>query len=191
MSGKTVVVETGLAEEVEWKGRSYTRHARTRFVKRAPVTAIEPPQLGDPWCPLTVRARLQRMAEVFRRIPHDPDTRPAREKSCMPTPVREIFKDLPGEPMRVPVGAVDYQAAMQVLDSLVTLTTEQRWLAWAIAVRLDDTKTGKGLHMSDKTARARKMALLDRLSTDWNGRGWAPALADITLACSFIHRNLK
>lgn len=186
-----VIVETNLDEEVEYRGKSFVRHARTRIVERKPQLSIDPPQPGDPWCPLTVRARLQRMAEVFRRLPHDPDTRPAVERSCMPQPVREIFKDLPGDPMRIPVGQVDHRAAMQVLDSLITLTTEQRWLAWAIATRLDDTKTGKGLKISDKTARLRKLALLDHLVVDWTARGWMPELADIVLAASFIHRNLR
>lgn len=186
-----VIVETNLDEEVEYRGKSFVRHARTRIVERRPLASIDPPKPGDPWCPLTVRARLQRMAEVFRRLPHDPDTRPAIERSCMPQPVREIFKDLPGDPMRIPVGQVDHRAAMQVLDSLITLTTEQRWLAWAIATRLDDTKTGRGLNLSNKTARLRKLTLLDQLVVDWTARGWMPELADIVLASSFIHRNLK
>ncbi|HZQ01403.1 MAG TPA: hypothetical protein VFB13_17795 [Reyranella sp.] len=189
---KVAVVETNLDEPVEVIGGrlagSYVRRARTRFVEEKPAVLPMPPRLGDRWEPLTVRARLQRMAEVFRRVPHDPDTRPGQYRSCMPTPVREIFKDQPAEPMRVPVSRAELAAAKQVLDSLITLTWEQRVTAWAIANKLSDRRLAKEIHCSHPTASDRKNALLRQLAADWNARGWTPDDFDLEHARSLIRR---
>lgn len=131
------------------------------------------------------------MAEVFRQVPHDPDTRPGQHRSCMPTPVREIFKDQPGDPMRVPVARADYAAACQVLDSLVTLTRLNRIVAWSIANGMKDRQLGRYIRTNHHAAAKLKQKLLDFLVFDWNGRGWVPEQADITLALLFIHRNIK
>lgn len=190
---RSVVVETGLSEETVHRGKSFTRHARTRFVDKPKVSDFPaPPVLGDPFDPVTVRARLQRMAEVFRRMPHDPDTRPGQHRSCMPTPVREIFKDLPGEPMRVPVARVDLSAAKQVLDSLITFKdTDNRLVVWAIAAKLSHRRLGIELRCDHKTAAARVQAMLAGLVIDWNARGWRPDEIDIANARMLIHRNIK
>jgi hypothetical protein len=190
MDRRTVVVETGLDEQAEWRGTAYRRHARTRFVETARPDVPRLPEIGEGWEPLTVRARLHRMAEIFRRIPHDPDTRPAGHRSCMPTPVREVFKDQPGEPMRVPVSRADFAAARQVLESLVTLTWEQRCTAWAIANKLSDRRLGRELKTNHHAAAGAKQRLLEFLAADWNGRQWVVEEADILAATAFIHRNI-
>jgi hypothetical protein len=185
-SGQDVVVETGLDPVTRTE-------ARSRFVARKP--AAEPPklpELGDPWCPLTVRARLQRMADVFRRIPHDPDTRPALFRSCMPTPVREIFKDQPGEPMRLPVARADYAAACEVLDDLVKRQSRlQRILVWGIAARQSHRQMADRLRCSHTHAGKRVQQMLTVLVAAWNGYGWKPEAADIERAKELIHRNVR
>lgn len=185
------MVERILTVELGLDDRS-TR-ARTRFVDKAPAPKPpKEPEVGDPWEPLTVRARLQRMAEVFRRLPHDPDTRPGQHRSCMPTPVREVFKDQPADPMRVPVSRVDQAAATQVLDSLVTFKdTDARLVFWAIAAKLTDRRLGRELRCHHVTAGKRKEALLGVLASDWNARGWRPDATDVQNARALIHRNLR
>lgn len=183
-SGQDVEVEIGLD--------AVTRtHARSKFVAKKPrPEPPKPPELGDPWCALTVRARLQRMAEVFRRIPHDPDTRPGKERSCMPTPVREIFKDLPGEPMRVPVARADYAAACQVLDDLVKRQSRlQRILVWGIAAKQSHRQMAERLCCSHTHAGKRVQQMLTVLVAAWNGYGWRPEAADIERAKELIHRK--
>lgn len=191
MDQRQIVVETNLNDEIEYRGSAFTRHARTRFVKR-PKEPESPklPEPGAAWCPLTVRARLHRLAEVFRRVPHDPDTRPGQYRSCMPAPVREVFKDLPGEPMRIPVARADLSAAKQVLDSLVTLTPSNRMVAWGIANNLSDRRVGREMRSNHHAAAKAKQELLAFLADDWQQRGWAIEPADIEGARAFIHRNL-
>jgi len=183
--GKDVEVEVGLDE------RTMTR-ARTRFVeRRPPPEPPRPPELGDPWCRLTVRARLLRMAETFRRVPHTPDTKPQGHRSCMPEPLREVFKDQPGEPMRLPVGKADLDAANQVLDSLVTLNRLNKIVAWHIANRLGDRRLGRYVRRDGKTAARLKQKLLDRLAHDWTARGWPLQAEDVREARALIHRNFE
>jgi hypothetical protein len=189
---RSVVVETGLSDEVEYRGKSFTRHARTRFVKPAKVVEVEPPKLGDPWEPLTVRARLHRMNEVFRRIPHTPDTKPRQHRSSMPEPVREVFKDQPGEPMRLPVGRADHSAAMQLLDSLVKRQSRlQRVLIWGIAAKQSHRQLAKHLCCGHPHAGRRVQEMLVVLAADWNARGWRPDATDIADALDLIHRKIK
>ena len=188
MDGKMVLVETGLSDEVEYRGASYTRHARTRFVDKPEPVRPRAPRLGDPWCPLTVRARLHRMAEVFRLVPHDPDTRPTKERSCMPTPKREIFKDQPGEPMRIPVARSDLAAAKQVLDSMITLNRAKRIITWSIANRISDRRLGRYIRKDHKTAARLKQIVLAELANDWNARAWSLELLDVRGARDMIHR---
>jgi hypothetical protein len=184
--GQDVEVEIGLDEVTRTE-------ARSRFVARkSKVAPPRPPELGDPWCPLTVRARLHRMAEVFRRIPHDPDTRPGIERSCMPTPVREIFKDQPGEPMRLPVARADYAAACEVLDDLVKRQSRlQRILVWGIAAKQSHRQIAEHLCCSHTHAGKRVQQMLTILVSAWNGYGWMPEAADIERAKELIHRNVR
>lgn len=165
-------------------------HARTRFVPRQVVPVPKGPMLGDPWCPLTVRARLQRLAEVFRKVPHTPDTKPQQIRSNMPEPVREIFKDQPAEPMTLPVGNADMTASKQVLDSLVTLSRLNRIVAWSLANEVGDRKLGRYIRRDRRTAATLKQKLLAFLASDWSARGWAPDAVDVSGAQEFIHKNL-
>ncbi len=188
---RKVMVEAGLNEEVAYRGATYTRHARARFVDDDPAPDVPSlPQIGDRWDPLLVRARLQRMADVFRRIPHTRDTKPMGYRSSMPEPVREIFKDQPGEPMRLGVSAQDSGAAKQVLETMIGLSDQQRWVAWGIANRLSDRRVGRALHTSHHGAAKAKQQLLELLAADWNARGWQPDSADIMDARMLIHRNI-
>lgn len=185
--GKVLVVETGLADEVAYRGKSFTRHARTRFVDRPAPALPEPPKLGDPWCPLTVRARLERMGETYRRLPHSPDTRPAGHKSCMPTPLRELFKDMPAAPLRQGVSDADLAAANQVID---VLTKDERAIAWAIANRMKDTELGLREGCDRRTAAAKKQRVLGHLAAHWNAMDWKPDEEDVRRANRFLHRNI-
>lgn len=191
---KRVVVETGLDERaggklVDGKVVPRTRHARTRFVDVANPTRPREPEIGDPWCPLTVRARLKRMAEVFRQVPHDPDTKPGRERSCMPMPVREVFKDQPGEPMRIPVARSDLAAAKQVLDSLITFNRLKRIVIWSLANNISDRRLGRYVRRDGKTAARLKQLLLGELAEDWNKRSWPLEPLDVRGARDLIHRD--
>jgi len=76
----------------------------------------------------------------------------------------------------------------QVLDSLITLTWEQRVTAWAIANKLSDRRLAKEIHCSHPTASDRKNALLRQLAADWNARGWTPDDFDLEHARSLIRR---
>lgn len=196
---RKVVVETNLDERAGAvlvdgpKGRGVrprTRHARARFVEaRREADPLEPPEIGSIWCPLTVRARLQRMADVFRRVPHTPDTKPQGHRSCMPQPVREIFKDQPGEPMRLRVAQADYAAAMQTLDSFVTLSRLNKIVGWHLANNISDRRLGRYVRRDHKTAAKLKQKLLAFLAGDWNARGWVPEAEDVRMARDLIHRN--
>jgi len=182
-SGQDVVVEVGLDVVTRTE-------ARSRFVAVKPSgEPPRPPMLGDPWCPLTVRARLHRMSDVFRRLPHTPDTKPGGYRSCMPEPIREIFKDQPGEPMRVPVGSADLKDALQVLDSLIQMSEDQRVMAWGIAVKAKAVLVARYLRCSDKTAKLRLQGFLVWLAADWNRREWMPTERDVAEACELIRRK--
>lgn len=173
------------------KRSSYRLRASTRIAKpKASKAVADQPQLGDPWCSLTVIARLQRMADVFRRMPHTPDTKPQGHRSCMPDIVRELFKDQPGEPMRLRVGNDDYTAAMQTLDSFVTLNRLFKIVGWHIACKIGDRRLGKYIRRDRKTAAALKQLLISRLITDWNARGWKPDQEDIENAGQLIRRKI-
>lgn len=193
---RSVVVDTNLAEEVEYRGKSFTRHARSRFVERPKEPEpSKPPQLGDPWCPLTVRARLHRFAEVFRRIPHTPDTKPGGYRSCMPDVVRELWKDQPKdkglEAIRLVVDSTDRTAAFQLLTSLISFKFDRDKFAlwWGIANKLSARRVARELRCDHKTVSTRMLKLLEELSIDWNRRGWATEAADIAIAEKLIHRN--
>lgn len=191
-----VVVETGLDERaggrlVDGVVVQRTRHARTRFVEvRSATEPAQGPAIGDPWCPLTVRARLQRMNWV---LTGDPRVKPAVERSCMPEPVREPWKDAArGTVVRVKPPRHHQTACELIMASLVAYQDEiDRHVIWALAMRKPDTDLAAYIGVSDKTARQRKEQMLALLAADWNARGWRPDADDIARANRFIHRNIK
>lgn len=185
---REVVVRTNLDDEVVYRGKTLRRRASARFVDTPRAEAPREPALGDPWEPLTVRARLERMGEVYRRLPHAPDTRPQGHRSCMPTPVRELFKDMPPGPLRLVPDHADIVAANQVID---VLTRDERSIAWAIANRMGDRALGRHLRTSHHTAAHRKQAVLGVLTAHWNTLDWWPDAEDINRARRFIHRDFK
>lgn len=168
--------------------------ARTRFVarKRAPEPPKDP-EVGDPWCPLTVRARLMRFGRVWRKVPHTPDTRPEPVRSQMPETVKEIFKDQKGEPMRLPVASVDMTAALQLLDAYIAYRDDpdRKELWWAIADKETDRKMAERYSCHHATIARRKQAFLVEVAADWNARGWVVMLGDVVQAKKLIHRNIK
>ncbi len=165
----------------------------TRLVDRKPVTVIEPPkapEVGDPWCPLTVRARLHRIGWLLRK---DPRVRPQQERSCMPKPLREMWKDLPGEPMRIPVPAADQDAVNQALSDLMRFWNddEAKVVIYAIILKASGDDLAEQLGCSDTHARKQIKLMLDRLAVDWNKLPWRPDAKDVERAKKLIHRNIK
>ena len=185
---RSVIVRTNLDYEVDYRGKSYRRRASVRFVATPEVAEPRDPRPGDPWEPLTVRARLERMGEVYGRLPHSPDTRPQPVRSCMPTPVREPWKDAAPGPLRLLPDHADIVAAHQVVDAL---TKDERRIAWAIATRMSDRALGRHLRTSHHTAAHRKQAVLDALASHWNTLDWSPDAEDTNRARRFIHRDFK
>lgn len=187
-----VVVDLNLDEIVERGGRgitpaTYRLRARTRFVAMSRPSHVAP-ELGDPWDELTVRARLVRMGEVFKRVPHTADTRPAGYKSCMPEPVREFWKDQPGEPMRLGITAADMSAARAALDGLWVLDREGLIVAWGIAARLSDRRVARELGCHHNTAASRKQFILGLLAAKWNLAGTVPDAVDIRDAAAYLSK---
>lgn len=190
---RVVTVQTGLDETVDRDGRkifgTYQVHARTRIIhiERHGEAFLDMPEEGDLWCPLTVRARLERMAECYHRLPK---VRPPRSRSCMPVPVRERWKDAPKEEGRLTDRALDdanLNAANQVID---VLTAEERLIAWPIAQRKSDRWLGRMLGVHNMTAAARKQAMLEALAHRWNGLGMRPDAEDVRRARQFFHKNI-
>ena len=190
---RVVTVQTGLDETVDRDGRkifgTYRVHARTRIVEieRHGEAFIDMPEVGDPWCELTVRARLERMGECYRRLPK---VRPSQGRSCMPVPVRERWKDAPKEEGRLTDRALDdanLNAANQIVD---VLTAEERLIAWPIAQRKSDRWLGRMLGVHNMTASARKQAMLEALALRWNGLGMRPDAEDVRRARQFFHNNI-
>lgn len=183
MAERILTVELGLDAQ--------STRARTRFVDRPPPpTPPKPPEVGDPWEPLTVRARLQRVGWVLRK---DPRVRPQQVKSCMPDHVREIFKDQKGEPMRIPVPATDQDAVNVTLQDLLRFRhdDESKAVIYAIVGKVSGDELAETLGCSDTHARKQMKRMLDRLAVDWNALTWRPDAKDIERAKKLIHRNIK
>lgn len=179
--------------------------ARTRLVpiERPGEELPALPVPGDLWCALTVRARLERMGEVYRQLPHSPDTvmasRVRRDdagkvievneafRSWMPEPVRELFKDEPGVPRRLLPSDRDIAAAHRIVD---VLCKADRDVAWAIANRLSDRKLGKAMRCDGKTAAGRKQDVLHRLAVHWNTMEWRPDREDCARVEKFFHKKV-
>lgn len=198
-SGQDVEVDLGLEERaggrlVNGKVVTRTRRARTRFVHRrkgAGEAAPSLPVIGGDWCPLTVRARLQRVGWVLAK-----DAKPGprkNPKSCMPEIVREVFKDQPAEPMRIPVPSADQDAVNAVLKDLMRFRydDEARYVVFSIAEKMGGDGLGELLHCSDTHARKLQKRMLDDLAKAWNGYTWRPDARDVERAKKFIHRNVK
>lgn len=197
-SAMRVEVKTNLDQVVEidrpgLERRSYRKHASTVILADEPEpSSSRYLQAEDGWDHVLVRSRLLRMAEVFRQLPHTPDTKPGTYRSCMPEPVREIFKDQPGEPMRLPVSRVDYAAAMQVLDSLIALPTRlEKVVLWHVANNISNHKLASYIRRDRRTAAKLKQQLLERLAARWNEARWPVEPADLVGAQLLTHRNLS
>ncbi len=198
---------------------SMTR-ARTRRVEVEIVRHGEAfndlPELGDPFCRLTVRTRLHRVGKRFWREPHTSLTVMAGRvrrsigkdgkavvevfeglRSCMPDIVREASKlDSPNDTRsRQVVSAAERSATDLVLDSLITYWDKPEKLKtwWAIALkRHAGGKDGlcHDLGGSDKTARDRMDAMLGELARDWRRRRWMPDAVDIDRVHAIFHRKV-
>jgi hypothetical protein len=194
--GPEVVVETNLDEVVDRNGKafggSYRVHARSRFRARKPEPEMpRAPEFGDPWCDLTVRARLERGASILDRMPHTPDTKPGGYRCSMPEIIRERWKDEPDAVViKLGVSRADSGALVQFLNALIALPIDQHPVWWGIANKRSDRRVGRELRCDGKTAATRKQELLAFLAEDWNKRGWKPEDIDVTAARLFIHKNL-
>lgn len=195
---RDIEFDSTVVEDAGWQGKRrpgqrFTRHGGTRFVASAPaLEPPRPPEIGDAWEPLTVRVRLYRLAEVFRRIPHTPDTKPGSYRSCMPDIVRERWKDAAvGTPVRIPVSRLDLNAAYQVLDDIVRWSREQRLLGWGIACAVKTEDMTRELRCSERTLRTLKLEFLRDMAEQWNRLDWRPDHDDVARARRLIHRNRK
>lgn len=193
MDQRQIVVEE--IDEDVWYGKgNYRKRARTRFVEAVELekpVRLRDPEPGDAFDAVTVRARLIRFGRVWHKVPHTPDTRPQRERSCMPEPKREIFKDLPGEPMRLPVPSDEMTEALQVLDAYLPLHQDAmaKELWWAIADKTSDRALAARSGIHHATVAKRKQAFLEAMARDWNGRGWRVSVGDAVEARKLLHRN--
>jgi len=187
---RSVIVRTNLDDEIVHRGKSYRRHASTRLVDTPPAEAPREPALGDPWEPLTVRARLHRLAWVLSK---DPRVGPRENpRSCCPEPVREVFKDQPGEPMRMPVPRADHDAVNATLQNLLRFVDERdRAVIFAIAARTSNRDLGEALRCHHITAARRIEEMLALLAGHWNNLGSRPDQVDIDRATRLIHRDFK
>lgn len=187
---REVVVQTNLDDEVVYRGKTLRRRASARFVDMPRAEAPREPALGDPWEPLTVRARLHRLNWVLTK---DPRVGPRENpRSCCPDPVREIFKDQPGEPMRLPVARADHDAVNDTLKSLLGFKDEaDRAVIFAIAARSSNRDLGENLRCHHITAARRIEEMLAFLAGHWNNLGSRPDQVDIDRACRLIHRDFK
>lgn len=199
MDQRQIVVEPDLDERaggrlVDGKVVHRTRHARTRFVTAPPASdPPEPPKLGDPWCAVTVRARLQRIGWVLRRDPRvGPNPDPP---SCMPEVVRERWKDAaPGSTiLRISVPAADHSAVNETLIDLLRFKDDEEAKAviYAIVEKTSGEDLGITLRCSGKHARTLMARMLDDLATAWNALPWRPDAKDIERAKKLLHRNIK
>lgn len=190
-ASRAATVRFGLDERVEidqpgLKRVSYRRHATARPVEieRHGEAFLDLPEVGDPWEPLTVRARLERMAETYGRLPR---VRPSAVRSCMPDTVREAWKDEPRPQASTDraLDEVDIEAANVIVD---VLTSSQRAVAWAIAQRKSDRWLGRMMGMDGKTASKLKQDVLSDLATNWNMLRFRPDAEDVKRARKFLHR---
>lgn len=205
---REVVVETGLDERaggklIDGKVVTRTRHARTRIVdiERHGEAFLDLPEVGDPWEPLTVRARLERTAEAYGHLPKaGPRKNP---KSCMPIPVRQKWIDAAkeeGQSESELDQALDerddyaVKAAHQVVDALPAGddvdAAEKRLIAWAIAQKKSDRWLGRKLGCHNMTAAKRKQEMLATLADEWNRLDWRPDAIDVKRARRFLHNNI-
>lgn len=189
---REVEVRTGLdqlieVDQVGLKRASYRKHASARFVpiERHGEAFLDRPEVGGLWCPLTVRARLERMAETYGRLPK---VRPAIERSCMLAVVRERWKDAPKEnkPSHSDRALDDanLNAANQIVDVLVE---GERPVAWAIAQRKSDRWLGRKLGVHHQTAAKRKQEMLDALALNWTRLGLRPDAEDVRRALRYLY----
>jgi hypothetical protein len=194
-----VVVETNLDEVVDrlepgLTPATYRVHAKARFIdiERHGEAHLELPVVGDPWDPLTVRARLERVGETMRRLPKPG---PRKVGNCMPETLRERWKDAPKEEATdEALDDVDVNAAYQVIDvlpmGLGELDSNERRIAWAIAQKRSDRWVGRRDGCDGKTAAARKQTVLKSLAEQWNKREWRPDAEDVKRARKyFLHRK--
>jgi hypothetical protein len=191
MDQRQIVVDE-VDEEVLWHGKRapgmvVRRRARSRFVipPASPEEGLRLPEIGDPWCPLTVRARLERTAEAYRALPKPGPRR--NPKSGMPETVREMWKDAAKEEARDDdLRDSDLNAAHQIVD---ILAAPERAIAWAIAHKWNDSRLGRKLGVSHHTAAVRKLEVLYELTRHWNTLALRPDREDVLRARKFIHKD--
>jgi len=175
---------------------AFGMHRGTRMVDPPPPSdPPKPPEVGGPWCSLTVRARLQRIGWVLRRDPRPGlyGREPEQIPSCMPATVREVWKDQPGEPMRLAVPATDQDVVNATLADLLRFKDDDEGKAviYAIIQKTSGEELGKMIGCSPNHARTQIKRMLDRLAADWNRLPWRPDARDIERAKKLIHRNIK
>ncbi|WP_425065604.1 hypothetical protein [Reyranella sp.] len=190
---REVEVRTGLDEVVEidqvgLKRASYRKRATARFVtiERHGEAFLDKPEVGGAWCPLTVRARLERMNEAYNRQPR---VRPGIERSCMPTPLRGWGDAAKTKEERESVkdralDDADLDAANQIVD---VLGADERPVAWAIARRKKDRWLGRKLGVHHQTAAKRKQEMLSALALKWTLLGLRPDGEDVRRALQYLY----
>jgi hypothetical protein len=211
MAERRVEVETRLDERagarlVGGKVVPRTRHARARFVEvdaHDGEAFLDLPRPGDGFCPLTVRAALERMSWAYgKKLPR---VRPQQVKSCHPPTVREAFSydrlDEATEKRMADTAALkpwdhepdrlDVQQAHAIADLVELLPRRMRKIAWTIGERRSDRWLGERLHCHNQKAAKVKLLVLDLLAIKWRRAGHLPRVRDIEwVEAVFIHHKM-
>lgn len=172
-------------------------YRRVASVKLRQVAAERPVvEVPGTWSAGLVEARLRRIGETFRDMPGAADIWPAGYKSCMPTPVRELWHDMPAEARRVSPGREETDLAVatwqSVLDAVFDIDDgtalalveavahAQKWRQVARILR----KRANCQSLSYKGAQIRARRLLADIATVWSRKNLAYDAVDVRRAVS-------
>lgn len=172
-------------------------HRRAARVELRRVPAMRPVvEVEGAWSAALVEARLRRAAATFKAMQGAADIWPAGYRSCMPTPVRQMFHDVPDGPQRrrptkeeidLAVATYEWQldAVFDKADTtrLALLEAVGHGLKWRKVARMLRARADCQ-SLSDAGAKGRARRLLLELAELWNGAGHAPDGDDVRLAVS-------
>lgn len=172
-------------------------HRRAARVELRRLPAMRPVvEVEGAWSAALVEARLRRTAATFKGMQGAADIWPAGYRSCMPTPVRQMFHDVPDGPQRrrptkeeIDLAVTTYEWQLDAVfdkdDStrLALLEAVGHGLKWRKVARMMRARADCQ-SLSDVGAKARARRLLRELAEAWNAAGHAPDDDDVRLAVS-------